>query len=89
MMQRGEIKLAEASTVQLLKAIHQCALDRGSWGTASMLLVTADPNENAKFAGSSREMELIHRHMKATEELTKSHHRINFRTHNLNDDAWD
>ena len=40
---RGSQSQAEAYTVQLLRALHQVALDGGSWTSASLLLPKQDP----------------------------------------------
>ena len=64
--------LAGAMLVQLLKALHQVALDGGSWQTATLFLIVPDPKIQSSFGGSSREQELAHQYLKAKNELLKA-----------------
>ena len=59
--------------VQLLKCIHQVALDRGSWKTAQMLLLHPDPTTIGDFGGDEEELELVHGFSKAMRELKLQH----------------
>ena len=52
--------MARAWCVQSLRAIHQCALDRGSWQTASLLWPSADPLQGDDFGGTPEELLAAH-----------------------------
>ena len=55
----GQAKQAEATLVQLAKAVHQCALDNGSWNNASLLLPIEDPLQRQAFGGSELELSWV------------------------------
>ena len=69
----GDADAACALTIQISKAIHQVALDRGDWGNAQLLIPTADAAETSKFGGDEAELKAVHRHWKSLRELQKSH----------------
>ena len=59
-LSRGENAQAEGHVVQLLKALHQMALDRGAWTHAIHLIPTADPFGRANFGDTELEMQQVH-----------------------------
>ena len=65
----GEHVKATALTVQLSKALHQTALDQGTWKVAAKMLPFTDPLQRVEFAGSAREMKAIQKHLKGLKEL--------------------
>ena len=65
----GEADKALAFVVQLRKALHQVALDGGSWEVAARLLPSKDPLGRSTFGGSELEMDAIHRYNKAWKEV--------------------
>ena len=44
---------------QILKSLHQVALDQGAWLSAQHLLPGGDPIDRVAFGGSHQEMEAI------------------------------
>ena len=62
-----------AILIQLLKAVHQVALDQGSWHAGQHLLVHRDSMATCDFGGDPTEIEAIHSFTKALGELTKAH----------------
>jgi hypothetical protein len=67
----GSPDRAAALTVQMLKVLHQLAVDGGSWDTAMMLWPAPDPLASDEFGGSELEMRRIHAYRKAVSELRK------------------
>ena len=61
--------MAAGHTVQVCKALLQAALDGGSWATAAHLMPTPDPLERSEFGGDEFELQAIHLHRKALQEL--------------------
>jgi len=53
---RGRVQHATALLVQLAKAVHQAAMDGGSWVTGALLLPTEDPLTPPRFAGTASEL---------------------------------
>ena len=51
---KNQPEQAALELVQLLRAVHQTNLDRGSWRASWLLLRYADPIETPKFGGSRR-----------------------------------
>ena len=72
-MARGNHQLAEGHLVQMLKALHQAALDKGQWKHASLLMPTADPLARVDFGGNESEMRKIHTFGKALSQLKEKH----------------
>ena len=71
MQARGKPEKASLMIVQLLRAVHQVALDQGSWQAASLLLSHQDPMERQKFGGEPEQLERIASYLKAVSELEK------------------
>ena len=62
---------AALELVQLLRAVHQCNLDQGSWRTAWLFMRYPDPIEVPRFGGESQELERVAGYLKALENLEK------------------
>lgn len=62
---------AALELVQLLKAVHQTALDQGSWRTSWLLLRYADPLEVPRFGGEPQELERVAAYLTALQKLEK------------------
>ena len=58
MIEERRVEESAASLVQLLKALHQVAIDLGSWANASLLLPWEDPTERDLFGGDPVEMQV-------------------------------
>ena len=71
MQARGKPERASLMIVQLLRAVHQVALDQGSWQAASLLLSHTDPMERQRFGGEPEQLERIASYLKAVSELEK------------------
>jgi hypothetical protein len=56
-------------SVQMLKCLHQVALDRGSWQQGQYLLPQADPLAPEEFGGDPSELRLVHRYTTALKDL--------------------
>ena len=56
LMQNRRVEEAAATAVQVLKAIHQTALDGGSWNSSDLLLPWDDPLARDLFGGDEEEM---------------------------------
>ena len=69
MYEAEDYELLGGFLVQSLKALHQVALDRGSWRLAKDLIPTPDPLVREDFGGDERELEAIHSYHKALKEL--------------------
>ena len=69
---RGRKHQAEAYMVQLLKSLHQVALDGGSWEVASLLLPARDPCQREQWGASERELEAVASYRKAMKEIGRS-----------------
>ena len=65
----GQSDQAAAATVQLLRALHQLAIDNGDWCIASKLLAHRDPLEKREFGGSEQQLQAIHAYERALAEL--------------------
>lgn len=70
-MLKGKHQQAALQTTQLLRALHQCALDEGEWRTAWLLLHLQDPVERPKFGGEPQSLETIAAYVKAMSELER------------------
>ena len=68
---RNQPEQAALELVQLLRAVHQCSLDQGSWKTAWLLLRYTDPVEVPRFGGEPQELERVAGYLKALENLEK------------------
>ena len=68
---KGKKHVSEAYTVRLLRAIHQCCIDNGSWDSASHLLPGKDPCERNLFGGTEAELEAIVGYREALKKLQK------------------
>lgn len=71
MQARGKPERASLMIVQLLRAVHQVALDQGPWQAASLLLSHTDPMERQRFGGEPEQLERIASYLKAVSELEK------------------
>ena len=71
MMLKDEHDQAAGYLTQLCRALHQTALDGGSWHTASHMLPTADPLERVACAGTHNELEIIAGYQEALRRLKK------------------
>jgi len=69
----GDLVHARAFTVQCAKALHQVALDGGTWENAAHLIPTPDPMSRAAFGGDEAELEKIHQYRKSPRELRQKH----------------
>ena len=58
MIEERRVEESAASFVQLLKALHQVAIDSGSWANASLLLPWEHPTERDLFGGDPMEMQV-------------------------------
>ena len=67
--EEGRDRVAKAHLVQLLKALHQVALDQGQWENATLMLPTVPPDQRAPFGGSPGEMKAVFEYQKALREL--------------------
>ena len=65
----GQPERAAAQTVQSLRAVHQSALDDGSWKAAWMLTYLQDPLSRERFGGTERELEVISGYLKNLDDL--------------------
>lgn len=68
---QGKSEQCALQLFQLLRAIHQCSLDQGSWATAWLLTHLPDPLEKPKFGGEAQEFEVVASYVKAMGELEK------------------
>ena len=66
---QGDVQHATAFGVLLLQAIHQTALDGGSWDNAIHILPTADPLGRPCFGADETTLLEVHRYRKALKEL--------------------
>lgn len=69
LLEQNRPEEAAATTVQLLKAIHQAALDGGSWSLASNLLPWEDPLGREVFGGDEDELVAAAAYTKSLREL--------------------
>ena len=60
---------ASALAVQACKALHQVALDKGSWENAQLLIPLEEVGERSKFGGDERELRGIYKYRKSLREL--------------------
>eukprot|EP00929_Paragymnodinium_shiwhaense_P008266 TRINITY_DN112214_c0_g1_i1.p2 TRINITY_DN112214_c0_g1~~TRINITY_DN112214_c0_g1_i1.p2 ORF type:complete len:440 (-),score=61.56 TRINITY_DN112214_c0_g1_i1:575-1894(-) len=74
----GEHEAAGAYLVQLLRSLHQVALDNGSWQDASLLLPVQDPIQKREFGATERELETVAAYRKALNDLRRSRLRGNW-----------
>ena len=58
MIEERGVEESAASFVQLFKALHQVAIDSGSWANASLLLPWEDPTERDLLGGDPMEMQV-------------------------------
>ena len=70
----GNHAFTQACLVQLLKGLHQVALDKGGWTTAQLLLPWEDPLAPDEFGGEPEELTVAHNYHSAMQELRK--HRL-------------
>jgi hypothetical protein len=66
---RGKVLEGEAYLVQVLRALHQSALDDGEWESAGLLLPKADPIKKPVFGGTQSELEVIAAYKEALRKL--------------------
>ena len=55
--------------VQVLKALHQCAIDGGDWMSGALLVPVADPLRREEFGVTEREMQQVYSHRRAMRDL--------------------
>lgn len=55
----------------LLRSIHQCSLDNGSWKVAWLLTHLVDPLEKPRFGGEAQDLEVIASYVRAMGDLEK------------------
>ena len=84
LQESGDTRQAIAFNIQLLKALHQVALDRGDWSSAALLIPSADPLAREAFGGEERELLEVHRYKKALRDLKEKH-----QTRDSHDDSDD
>jgi len=65
----GEAEKGGALAVQLAKAIHQMAIDKGSWENAVYLIPLEEPGERSRFGGDERELKSIYKYKRSMREL--------------------
>ena len=58
----------------LMRAIHQVAIDHGSWNTATALLPIADPLSRAEFGGTRKDLAAVYAYQESLAKL-RSHNR--------------
>ena len=68
-----DVDHAHAFAVSFAKALHQVALDRGSWDSAALMIPVADALEEPSFGGSERELAAVHSYRKAMRDLKSKH----------------
>ena len=73
----GDTLHAQAYVIQCAKALHQVALDQGSWANAQLLIPTPDPLGRAQFGGEETELAAVQRHRKSLRELNQKHNQTN------------
>jgi hypothetical protein len=71
LMLRNKNLEAQAYMAQYLRALHQCSLDGGQWGTAQHLLPRADPIDKTSFGGSHADLETISAYQDALRKLRR------------------
>ncbi len=59
--------------MQLLRCLHQVAIDDGSWSTSALLLPAADPIDKVRFGGSYSQLEVVAAYRGAVRKLEKLH----------------
>ncbi len=64
-----EHELVAGTIAQLLKCLHQTALDGGHWGNASLLLPWSDPLEREQWAGEEDELEVNVKYQRSVRDL--------------------
>ena len=67
---------AHAFAAQLAKALHQVAIDGGSWESASLMLPLPDALQEPSFGGSERELAAVHSYRKAMKDLRSKHAKL-------------
>lgn len=68
---KGRTMEATLQITQVLRSIHQCALDQGNWQTAWLLTGMQDPLEKPRFGGEAQSLEVIAAYIKAMDDLEK------------------
>ncbi len=68
---KGRTMEATLQITQVLRSIHQCALDQGNWQTAWLLTGMQDPLEKPRFGGEAQSLEVIAAYVKAMSDLEK------------------
>ena len=68
---KNQPEQAALELVQLLRAVHQTNLDRGSWRASWLLLRYADPIETPKFWGEPQDLERVAGYLNALQKLEK------------------
>ena len=66
---------AHAFATAFAKAIHQVALDGGSWDSAALMIPLPDALQEPVFGGSERELAAVHSYRKAMKDLRAKHTR--------------
>ena len=75
--QLGEWEYAESLLVQLLKLLHQVAVDGGSWDNALLMWPTEDPVGQEDFGMEEHEMIAIHAYRRGLTDLKTKGMRLN------------
>ena len=57
------------NTMQMLKCLHQVALDNGSWHQGQLLLPDPDPLAQDEFGGDPNELQVVHKYSQALKDL--------------------
>ena len=65
----GRADQASAFTVQLLRALHQVAIDHGEWHTALKLLPHKDPLERETFGGTEQDLQAVYAYQESLNKL--------------------
>jgi hypothetical protein len=68
---KNQPEQAALELVQLLRAVRQTNLDRGSWRASWLLLRYADPIETPKFGGEPQDLERVAGYLNALQKLEK------------------
>ena len=66
----GKAMEGAAYLCQLLRALHQVALDHGNWSTGSLLLPFKDPVYMEQFGATERELEAVVGYKEAMKKIT-------------------
>lgn len=68
---KGKYERAGLQVVQCLRAVHQAAINQGSWDVAWLLTNLPDPLARRRFGGEEEGLETIAAYVKSVQELEK------------------